>query len=146
MALLKSDQTSVERVGRKRSSSPLAPGDFRAQGRVIWVTMEIWPYHHDRETSIEAITAMRTVVFNVARNISQNRYEAISRQPPLQIKAPTMEELHIEARDVLIQELGPIHVAFRIKFAVRAAKPPASHRTLLVGRAAAQPSGLQVCL
>lgn len=57
---------------------------------------------------------MKTVVFSVAQNLRESRYEAFSRHPPLQIAAPTMEELHIEARDVLIQELGQVHVAFRI--------------------------------
>jgi hypothetical protein len=89
---------------------------------------------------------MRTVVFNASRSLNQNCYKTVSKQPPLQIAAPTMEELHIEARDILIQKLGPIHVAFRIQFVAQVTKAPNSHRAHLVARTAAQPSGLKACI
>jgi len=56
-----------------------------------------------------------------------------------------MEELHIEARDVLIQELGPIHVAFRIQFAPQATNAPTSHLVQGADNTAAQISSLKAC-
>lgn len=79
---------------------------------------------------------MQTIVFSVTHNLEQSRYEAFSRQPPLQIAAPTMEELHIEARDMLIEELGAVHVAFRIQFAREALNAPPSPRARGADRSA----------
>ena len=61
---------------------------------------------------------MQTVLFQVSRNRGLGRYEARSKKPHLWICATTMEEIHHEARDVLIQELGTSHVAFQIRFAL----------------------------
>ncbi|MEI8252083.1 MAG: hypothetical protein WCF98_13015 [Synechococcus sp. ELA057] len=57
---------------------------------------------------------MREIVFQV-RPALEGQWMGRCLDPALQICAPTLEELHHEARDALIERLGPSHVACRIR-------------------------------
>jgi hypothetical protein len=57
---------------------------------------------------------MREMVFLV-RPGPEGRWLAICGDPLLHLCAPTIEELHHEAREALIGRLGPAHVACRIR-------------------------------
>ena len=46
---------------------------------------------------------------------------------PLRISAPTLEELHHEARDALIHHLGPAHATYRVKWRRCSATLPRPH-------------------
>jgi hypothetical protein len=57
---------------------------------------------------------MREIEFTVV-----NRTDGLVAQSLTQdllIAAPTMEELHHEARDALIRHLGPAHATYRVKW------------------------------
>lgn len=57
---------------------------------------------------------MREIVFRV--HIDQpGHLEARAEGRPLTIRAPSLEELHHEARDALIEHLGPAHGTFRVR-------------------------------
>lgn len=57
---------------------------------------------------------MREIVFQV-RPALEGQWMGHCLDPALQIWAPTLEELHHEAREALIERLGPSHVACRIR-------------------------------
>jgi hypothetical protein len=58
---------------------------------------------------------MREIVFDVAPCQTQGiEAKAVERQ--LRIVASNLEELHEEARDALIQHLGPAHTTYRVRF------------------------------
>jgi hypothetical protein len=57
---------------------------------------------------------MREVVFQIlAERPGQLHAQADSL--PIQICAPTLEELHHEAREALIEHLGPAHSTYRVR-------------------------------
>ncbi|MEB3351003.1 MAG: hypothetical protein VKM01_01620 [Cyanobacteriota bacterium] len=57
---------------------------------------------------------MREIVFRV--HIDQpGHLEARAEDRPLTIRAPSLEELHHEAREALIEHLGPAHGTFRVR-------------------------------
>ncbi|MFZ0407616.1 MAG: hypothetical protein WAM11_05845 [Cyanobium sp.] len=72
---------------------------------------------------------MREIVFRVLSD-RPGQIEAKAEDRPITIKADSLEELHHEAREALIQHLGAAHSTFR----VRICRPspltvrPASHR------------------
>ena len=58
---------------------------------------------------------MREIVFDVDPCHPQGvEAKAVERQ--LRIVASSLEELHEEARDALIQHLGPAHTTYRVRF------------------------------
>lgn len=61
---------------------------------------------------------MREIVFRVVSQAA-GRVEAEAELPALErsltISAPSLEELHHEARDALIEHLGPAHAAYRVR-------------------------------
>ena len=58
---------------------------------------------------------MREIVFEVAPCFRQGM-EANAPDRQLRIEAKSLEELHEEARDALIQHLGPAHNTYRVRF------------------------------
>ena len=61
---------------------------------------------------------MREIVFRVLEE-RPGHVEACSDDRRLRISAPSQEELHHEAREALIQHLGPAHAAYRIRLCRR---------------------------
>ena len=57
---------------------------------------------------------MREVVFRFVVE-RPGHLEARSDIPALQISAPSLEELHHEAREALIEHFGPAHCAYRVR-------------------------------
>ena len=57
---------------------------------------------------------MREVVFRVLAE-RPGHLEAQAETLPIRINAPTLEELQHEAREALIDHLGPAHCTFRVK-------------------------------
>ena len=57
---------------------------------------------------------MREVVFRVLAE-RPGHLEAQAESLPIRITAPTLEELQHEAREALIEHLGPAHCAFRVR-------------------------------
>jgi hypothetical protein len=57
---------------------------------------------------------MREVIFQVLSE-QPGHIEARAEEWPITIEAPSLEELHHEAREALIHLLGPAHVAFRTR-------------------------------
>jgi hypothetical protein len=57
---------------------------------------------------------MREIIFRVTSE-RRGHLEATASQPPLTVSAATREEWHHEAREALIDELGPTHVTYRIR-------------------------------
>lgn len=66
---------------------------------------------------------MRDVVFRVLSE-RPGRLDAKAESLPLQISAPSLEELQHEAREALIDHLGAAHCAYRVR--VRRSHPAAS--------------------
>ena len=56
---------------------------------------------------------MREIVFQVTAE-QPGRIEAMAPERGLLVEAPTLEELHHEARDALIRQVGPSHGTYRI--------------------------------
>ena len=56
---------------------------------------------------------MREIVFRVLDE-RPGHLEAKADEPALFISAPTLEELQHEAREALIQRLGPAHCTYRV--------------------------------
>ena len=77
---------------------------------------------------------MREVVFRVLAE-RPGHLEAQAESLPIRINAPTLEELQHEAREALIEHLGPAHCAFRVR--VRRAPGAAVSSIRPVGRQAA---------
>jgi len=67
---------------------------------------------------------MREIVFLVTAE-QPGRIEATAPDRGLAVEAPTLEELHHEARDALIRQVGPSHATYRIRIR-RAGHPPDS--------------------
>ena len=59
-------------------------------------------------------TGMREIVFVVTAD-QPGRIEAKAQEWGLVVEAPTLEELHHEARDALISQVGPSHGTYRIR-------------------------------
>jgi hypothetical protein len=57
---------------------------------------------------------MREIVFLVTAE-QPGRIEATAPDRALVVEAPTLEELHHEARDALIRQVGPSHATYRIR-------------------------------
>ena len=57
---------------------------------------------------------MREIVFRVLAE-RPGHLEAQAETLPILITAPTLEELQHEAREALIEHLGPAHCTFRVK-------------------------------
>ncbi len=75
---------------------------------------------------------MKEVVFRVLIE-GPGHLEARADAPALRITASSLEELHHEARDALIQRLGPVHCAYRVRIqrpnsAASAIRPLQRHR------------------
>ncbi len=60
------------------------------------------------------MNCMREVVFRVLRE-RQGLLEAQAETLPILIAAPSLEELQHEAREALIEHLGPAHCAYRVR-------------------------------
>ena len=67
---------------------------------------------------------MREIVFLVTAE-QPGRIEATAPDRGLVVEAPSLEELHHEARDALIRQIGPSHATYRIRIR-RAGHPPLS--------------------
>lgn len=59
-------------------------------------------------------TVMREVVFRVIAE-RPGHLEARAERLPIHIDAPTLEELQHEAREALINHLGPAHGTYRVR-------------------------------
>jgi hypothetical protein len=57
---------------------------------------------------------MREVVFRVLAE-RPGHLEARAETLPIRITAPTLEELQHEAREALIEHLGPAHCVYRVR-------------------------------
>jgi hypothetical protein len=57
---------------------------------------------------------MREIVFHVQPR-SALGLEAVEPERQLKIAAPSLEELHEEARDALIQHFGAAHLSYRVR-------------------------------
>jgi hypothetical protein len=57
---------------------------------------------------------MQVVLFTVTTVGPGGHVEAAADKPGIRIDAPTMEELHHEARDALIKRFGMSHIAYRV--------------------------------
>lgn len=57
---------------------------------------------------------MREIVFRVISE-RPGHLEAQAEHEPITITAPSLEELHHEAREALIERLGPAHVSVRVR-------------------------------
>lgn len=79
---------------------------------------------------------MRDIVFQLGEPQSGARQfgglEAEARLPGgdrVVVAAASLEELHHEARDVLIERFGPAHVAYRVRLQRPLASPHSRHRS-----------------
>jgi hypothetical protein len=70
---------------------------------------------------------MREVVFRVVAERS-GHLEARAESLPLRIAAPTLEELQHEAREALIEHLGPAHCTYRVRIVRQPSQPAAGGR------------------
>ena len=77
---------------------------------------------------------MQDVVFRVLAE-RPGHLEAQAEDLPIQISAPTLEELQHEAREALITHFGPAHCAYRVRVRRRAGAAVSNIRPL--GRPAA---------
>ena len=68
---------------------------------------------------------MREVLFHVLSE-RPGQLEAQADSLPIRIAAPTLEELQHEAREALIERMGPSHCAYRVKLR-RSPLPLAAH-------------------
>ena len=66
---------------------------------------------------------MREIVFCVLSD-RPGQIEAIAENRPITITAASLEELHHEAREALIQHLGPAHSTFRVRIRRLASTAP----------------------
>ena len=74
---------------------------------------------------------MQEVVFRVLAE-RPGHLEAQAESLPIQISAPTLEELQHEAREALITHFGPAHCAYRVR--VRRRPGAAVSNIRLLGR------------
>ena len=79
---------------------------------------------------------MREIVFRVLAE-RPGHLEAQAESLPIRITAPTLEELQHEAREALIEHMGPAHCAFRVRVrrgssvAVSSIRPVGRHPAVL---------------
>ncbi|MFQ6537887.1 MULTISPECIES: hypothetical protein [Aphanothece] len=73
---------------------------------------------------------MREIVFRVISE-RPGHLEARAEDHPITITAASLEELHHEAREALIEHLGPIHVAYRTRIRRADPDPRALRHTVL---------------
>jgi hypothetical protein len=66
--------------------------------------------------------SMREIIFTVAET-SPSHYEAVASQSEWTVSAPTVEELRLEARELLIKQLGGAHITYRIRLKQKKARP-----------------------
>lgn len=78
---------------------------------------------------------MREVVFRVQAE-RPGHLEARAEGLPIQISAPSLEELQHEAREALIEHMGPAHCTVRVR--VRRCRRPALNSTRPVRHPAAR--------
>ncbi|MFM7651312.1 MAG: hypothetical protein ACKO5M_00060 [Vulcanococcus sp.] len=71
---------------------------------------------------------MREIVFRV-QELGGDRLRANAEHPPLTIEAATLEELQHEAREALINQYGPAHVAYRVRILRPSNRIQPRHRT-----------------
>jgi hypothetical protein len=57
---------------------------------------------------------MREIVFHIFAE-RPGQLDARAESLPIQISAPTLEELQHEAREALIERLGPAHCTYRVR-------------------------------
>lgn len=70
---------------------------------------------------------MREVVFRVLVE-KPGHLTAQADDPSVRIEAPSLEELHHEAREALIKHFGPAHTAFRVRIRRNRPQPlPGTH-------------------
>jgi hypothetical protein len=72
---------------------------------------------------------MREVVFRVLTE-RPGHLEARAESLPIRIAAPTLEDLQHEAREALIEHLGPAHCAYRVRFRRTQGRPVSAIRAL----------------
>jgi len=60
------------------------------------------------------VQPMREIVFRVLNDVP-GLVEAVSTNQQIRISASSLEELHHEAREALIERLGPSHCAYRVR-------------------------------
>lgn len=86
------------------------------------------------EPERERYPVMREVVFRVVRE-HPGQLEAQAETLPIRIAAPTLEELQHEARESLINHVGPAHCTYRVL--VRRSQDPAVSAIRLLRRQSA---------
>lgn len=72
---------------------------------------------------------MREIVFRVLAE-RPGRLEARAEGLPVLISAPTLEELQHEAREALIEHLGPAHCTYRVRVRGHRSQAASSIRSL----------------
>ena len=70
---------------------------------------------------------MREITFRVEQEQGQP-LQATATNPQLQISAASLEDLHHEAREALIQHYGAAHGAYRVRLQRSVRQPTASSR------------------
>ena len=65
---------------------------------------------------------MREIIFTVAEK-SPHHFEAVASKSAWIVSAPTVEELRLEARELLIKQLGGAHITYRIRLKQQKAQP-----------------------
>jgi hypothetical protein len=80
------------------------------------------------------VPRMREIMFRLEAE-RPGHLEAQAESLPIRISAPTLEELQHEAREALIEHLGPAHCAYRVR--MRRDPGAALSRIQPVGRPAA---------
>jgi regulator of sirC expression with transglutaminase-like and TPR domain len=93
----------------------------------------------------ESDTPMREVVFHVLADCP-GHLAARAERPPITIAAPSFEELQHEAREALIQHLGPAHAAYRVRLQRHPSAPITRQRRLLGPGMAAPQASEAICL
>jgi hypothetical protein len=67
---------------------------------------------------------MREAVFRVVAELP-GHLDAQAETLPIRIKAPTLEELQHQAREALLEHMGPVHCTYRVRVR-RHQRPPCS--------------------
>ena len=65
---------------------------------------------------------MREIIFTVAEK-SPRHFEAVASKSSWIVSAPSVEELRLEARELLIKQLGGAHITYRIRLKQQKARP-----------------------
>ncbi|TVS06928.1 MAG: hypothetical protein EA413_02540 [Cyanobium sp. PLM2.Bin73] len=72
---------------------------------------------------------MREVLFRVLAEHS-GHLEAQAESMPIRISAPSLEELHHEAREALIEHIGPAHCTYQVRIRRLPGQPVSGIRPL----------------